>query len=217
MSQQRSQSTRILALVAFLGFVSVSWVWGLDSERGSWGDRVSISVRIFLCLLFAATFHLGLARSRAGGFLRKPIHQKWFGENKTWRGLLLEPLLAVPAVWAMQRWEMRVGNESLVSFLSVSPVLLGVFLGSARILGELPNSFLKRRLGIAPGTHPRRGRLWIALYDQADSTIPISIGVVLWFGLPFAECVWLIVSLTISFFFGRLFLFGVGLKKSPLI
>jgi hypothetical protein len=216
MSQQPSQSAKVLALVAFLGFVSVSWTWGLDSDGGSWGGRVSITVRIFLCLLFAATLHLALARSRVGGLLCKPIHQRWFGENKTWRGLVLEPLFAIPAVWAVQSWEMRGGNESLVSFVSVSPVLFGVFLGAARILGELPNSFLKRRLGIAPGTHPHRGRLWIALYDQADSTIPISIGVVLWFGLPVTECVWLILFLTISFFFGRLFLFGVGLKKSPL-
>jgi hypothetical protein len=42
------------------------------------------------------------------------------------------------------------------------------------VLGELPNSFLKRRLGIAPGAHRRSGAgLALAVWDQADF-VPVT-------------------------------------------
>jgi CDP-diglyceride synthetase len=49
------------------------------------------------------------------------------------------------------------------------PVVYGALLGAGVVLGELPNSFLKRQLGIDPGSQ-RRGPLGLAitLLDQAD-------------------------------------------------
>jgi CDP-archaeol synthase len=42
------------------------------------------------------------------------------------------------------------------------------------VLGELPNSFLKRRLGIAPGRQRRSpGGALFSLYDQADFVLAI--------------------------------------------
>ncbi len=52
---------------------------------------------------------------------------------------------------------------------AAGPVRIGALLGSALWLGELPNSFLKRRVGIPPGG--RRGTpagAVISLVDQAD-------------------------------------------------
>ena len=50
-----------------------------------------------------------------------------------------------------------------------NPALIGALLGVASWTGELPNSFMKRRLGIAPGEH-RRSPLGVAIsvLDQAD-------------------------------------------------
>lgn len=50
-----------------------------------------------------------------------------------------------------------------------NPALVGALLGIASWTGELPNSFVKRRLGIAPGEQ-RRSPLGVAIsvLDQAD-------------------------------------------------
>jgi hypothetical protein len=49
-----------------------------------------------------------------------------------------------------------------------------VLLGLGVVVGELPNSFLKRRIGIAPGTqrHTLGGAL-LSFYDQADFVLAI--------------------------------------------
>src|SRR4029453_3114987 len=49
------------------------------------------------------------------------------------------------------------------------PARHGALLGAAVVLGELPNSALKRRLGIAPGgTAGSRLGGAVAIHDQAD-------------------------------------------------
>jgi hypothetical protein len=50
-----------------------------------------------------------------------------------------------------------------------SPLAYGGLLGAGVVLGELPNSFLKRQLGIAPGSR-RSSPLGaaLALFDQGD-------------------------------------------------
>jgi hypothetical protein len=55
-----------------------------------------------------------------------------------------------------------------------SPVLVGLLVGLGTVLGELPNSFLKRRLDIAPGTRRRSpGGIALAVLDQGDLVLGI--------------------------------------------
>jgi hypothetical protein len=91
-----------------------------------------------------------------------------FGDGKTVRGfvvaivgctltVVLQRLLAVPSV-------IRV-----VDYSSVNPVLFGGAMGLGAMLGELPNSFIKRQLGIEPGkTTTGALRLVFYVYDQID-------------------------------------------------
>ncbi len=52
---------------------------------------------------------------------------------------------------------------------AANPVLIGALLGTALWLGELPNSFAKRRIGIAPGQQRRSATgVAISLVDQFD-------------------------------------------------
>jgi hypothetical protein len=49
------------------------------------------------------------------------------------------------------------------------PLAYGALLGAGVVLGELPNSFLKRRLGIAPGARQKSlAGVAIAVLDQGD-------------------------------------------------
>ncbi len=58
--------------------------------------------------------------------------------------------------------------------MRTSPTLLGALLGGACCLGELPNSFLKRRLGIAPGETPQIARARsTSIFDQTD-WVPVA-------------------------------------------
>jgi hypothetical protein len=48
-------------------------------------------------------------------------------------------------------------------------VLVGLLIGLGTVLGELPNSFLKRRMGVAPGTQRRSAAgLALTVLDQGD-------------------------------------------------
>ena len=91
-----------------------------------------------------------------------------FGDNKTLRGALV---MAGGTTRrrdraARRRWF----RERLPGELrEAPPVVYGALLGAGVVLGELPNSFVKRRLGIAPGGQANSllGAA-IAVYDQAD-------------------------------------------------
>jgi len=94
-----------------------------------------------------------------------------FGANKTWRGALVmvlgsaawsSLLASLNAAW----WHWPVA----VDFAQAQPALWGALLGCGYIVGELPNSFAKRQLGIAPGALGQgvRGKVfWVV--DQLDS------------------------------------------------
>jgi hypothetical protein len=86
-----------------------------------------------------------------------------FGRNKTWRGALMMSSGTFAASAALTRLEWF--RDKLAPGLRDDPLAYGALLGAAVVLGELPNSFLKRRLGVGPG---ERGGLALALLDQAD-------------------------------------------------
>jgi hypothetical protein len=119
---------------------------------------------VFLPVLGAALLHAPVLKYDLLKPLKRPLDggRGIFGDNKTWRGALfmtLGPLLATLVLWDLLPDELH----------DESPVLVGLLIGLGTFLGELPNSFMKRRLGIAPGRR-RTTRLGLALilYDQAD-------------------------------------------------
>ena len=115
-------------------------------------------------LIFSGGLHMAVVKLDLLTALKIPIHQKWFGSNKTWRGVFVMPLAAAIGVKvASIFWPDEFGQWNALA--------LGVVLGLAYVFSELPNSFIKRRIGIAPGKRPPRNAAWFALADQADSAI----------------------------------------------
>lgn len=107
----------------------------------------------------------------------KPI----FGENKTWRGLLFmigaSAALAAAQGLAWGPWAARAQAEpfpfaGLKHGFAGGYALVGAVLGLGYALGELPNSFVKRRIAIEPGK-TSLGAIGAAflVIDQADSVI----------------------------------------------
>jgi CDP-diglyceride synthetase len=132
-----------------------------------------------LPLVIAGLVHLWvLKRDLLPGLRQRPIDggacfrgRRVFGDNKTWRGALVMILTASIAAGLLAALDdCCLGLEPLVPFAAQHPFAWGALLGTGYIAGELPNSFVKRQLGIAPGAMGQglTGRVfWVV--DQLDS------------------------------------------------
>src|SRR6185503_12472904 len=108
-----------------------------------------------------------LARAIDGG--RRWHGRALLGTNKTWRGFLVMPAATAMTIAAQQAIAARSLNlATLVPLRRGAPAawIVGAICGTAYVLAELPNSFVKRRLGIAPGTSAPRARVVQYVVDQ---------------------------------------------------
>jgi hypothetical protein len=135
---------------------------------------------LFLAVLGAPILHAPILRWNLLATLARPLDggRRWrgrriLGDNKTWRGALCMTtgvLLATVALWQWPWWREQIPDAVSAS----SPLLVGLLIGLGTVGGELPNSFLKRRLDIAPGTRRRSpGGGALALLDQGDLVLGI--------------------------------------------
>jgi hypothetical protein len=107
--------------------------------------------------------------------LRRPIDggltfrgQRLFGDNKTWRGALtmLAGVVAATLLFTLWHWYR---SKLPADVRDAAPLVFGLLLGLGMVFGELPNSFLKRQIGIAPGARRRSPAGYaLILFDQAD-------------------------------------------------
>ena len=88
-------------------------------------------------------------------YLTKPINKKLFGENKTWKGLILGILMG-----GFSGYCIEILSEVLNYPIKMN-LYLGLLLGSGALVGDLTKSYLKRRVGIKPGHD------WFP-FDQVD-------------------------------------------------
>jgi len=98
-------------------------------------------------------------------YLNKPIANNLFGKNKTWRGFIF-----VPVINAL----LMILINSIFHLNVKYPFYLGVILGMAYILFELPNSFLKRKLGILPGEQHHHYKILFSSIDKMDSAFGVN-------------------------------------------
>ncbi len=94
-------------------------------------------------------------------FLDKPVQEKVFGKNKTWRGLLTATLCG-GFIFFIQKVLYAQGFRSLAIIdYSDFSTLYGFLLGAGAILGDLVKSYFKRGYEVAPGER------WFP-WDQLD-------------------------------------------------
>lgn len=99
------------------------------------------------------------------GGLASPISARLFGANKTYRGVLCVALGTAAGFVLFKPACLELGEGPRTAQLA----LLGFAVGGAAMAAELPNSLLKRRVGIAPGAQAKgvRGVVFHVL-DQVD-------------------------------------------------
>ncbi len=107
-----------------------------------------------------------------------------FGANKTWRGPLVMSAVAVLVVFAQSElYSLRPFRTiSVLDYSQTSWLALGLALGLSYSFSELPNSFVKRRLGIPPGGVSRGRSLVQYVVDQADSAVGGTLALALFLG-----------------------------------
>jgi hypothetical protein len=166
-------------------------------------------------------------RSRCCPWLRGPLDggRTWagkriFGDNKTWHGLVaLVP--AVGAAFVLLSLACRVVVPAWARGLwALSPAaygLLGCWVGLGFMLGELPNSFLKRRLDIAPGDAPIRpwARVLCFLGDRLDSILGAFLALALVVPTPMAVLLYLLLLGPAVHWSFSVLLFHLGVKGRP--
>ena len=150
-----------------------------------------------LCIKFGWLRSLAVPIDRGALFRGRAL----FGANKTYRGVIVVALGSA-AGYSLQRLVLELQPAVLRTFPTFGLASFGFALGAAAMLSELPNSFLKRQLDIAPGA-PGGGPAMLFFYvaDQVDFLL--GAWLVAWPWVPprrfassgqFSSCLWCIRS-----------------------
>lgn len=182
----------------------------------TWMDTLSLVLSLQVPIVFGGVMHMVAVKKAWLPGLVRPISQACFGANKTWRGMLLVPILSgvgalllLPLMWLSPQWLPATlqGGENLM--------LAGVAGGLGYVLAELPNSFIKRRLGVAPGATPQRYRSLYILADQLDSGIGAGIAYFCFPGISLEAVLLYVAVFPLTALVVKRFLYLGGLKASP--
>jgi len=152
--------------------------------------------------------HMIVVKKDLLSFLAKPVSSGMFGENKTIRGFVFLPI--------------AIGVGCLLGSIFQGPFstgyftdfLIGTGLGLAYMLAELPNSYLKRRRGIAPGEFAENKRFLQLIIDKADSLVGACIFYYFAMGTGLSQILLLFVISFLLHISISYFLVIIKLKKS---
>jgi CDP-archaeol synthase len=138
-------------------------------------------------ILIAGLVHVAVITLDLVPQLAQPIDagRRWrgrplLGRNKTWRGFVVMPAATAITIATQQRLAARSPRLAAIAPLARGvppPWIVGAICGAAYVLAELPNSFVKRRLGIAPGTSAPRARTTQYVVDQLDSVVGCAVAI----------------------------------------
>jgi len=165
----------------------------------------------------------GLARPIDGGRTWRD-GRRLFGDNKTWKGVVGMVGLGVLATAGWMALCAAVpGLAAHMLFFRTHAFswwyagVIGAALGLAYALFELPNSFLKRRLGVTPGRPaPGAWRVPLTVLDQIDSIVGLVLVVALVVPLTIAFFGLYIVVGGVTHAVINLALYAVHLRRNPL-
>ncbi len=160
---------------------------------------------IFIPMILSNVIHIVMVKKRICASLAIPIARTWFGENKTWRGMIILPLLNGVLFWIV--------NMVMPLFGQIQALFYGGILGLTYMIFELPNSWFKRKMGIGAGQKAEKNAWSFMLLDKMDSAIGVSLASKIIFDLTWMEALKLFgLAVLIHVFFSWL-LVTTGVKK----
>jgi hypothetical protein len=146
-----------------------------------------------------------------------------FGDHKTWKGFA--GMVGLGAICGLA-WGALTSSTGLAPYnlfqTAHAPTpewnaATGALLGLAYGLFELPNSFLKRRVGITPGkTHGGAWTILFVVLDQIDSVIGCALVFAATTSISLAMVVGIIVVGGVTHVVLNLLLYAAKLRDNPL-
>lgn len=197
--------------VLFWGFafwLTNAWVVVTTPVIPGMGARCTSMLMTYLCAMLGGTTNMLFLRRFRGFASRHPIDfgrvlgdgRELFGRNKTWVGLMSMTVFCGIWQFVIGTSARALGMADLGDMYvpsgpqnAMADVAIGAAIGLVYMLCELPNSFMKRRLGVGAGesameTHPLKRKL-LMLADYIDSPLGCSAVVCLHAGLGFGAYV----------------------------
>ncbi|MDP3733687.1 MAG: CDP-archaeol synthase [Nanoarchaeota archaeon] len=90
-----------------------------------------------------------------------PISEKYFGSNKTWKGIIAATLTGGLVFWIQKALYLNGFTELAIIDYADFSIAVGFLLGFGAIFGDLVKSYYKRKAKIKPG------KSWLP-WDQLD-------------------------------------------------
>jgi CDP-2,3-bis-(O-geranylgeranyl)-sn-glycerol synthase len=191
-------------------------------------DAVVRAAFLVLAMSIAGTLHVLWLRSLLSQRFMWPVDcglmfrgRRLFGANKRLRGFMVQPPASAASfalVAALRDTMPAFISGGLWPLSTFQYAGLGLACGGAFMLAELPNSFCKRQLDIAPGHAPvRRWLRWVVLVvDRLDSVLGVLVICSLLVPVPAAT--WLLVLIFGAVMHGvfSAALYGLGIKVRAL-
>lgn len=162
-----------------------------------------------LCVRFGWLRSLATPIDRGRTLRGRPL----FGANKMWRGVIAVAAGTGAGYAILAAFGLLPGGVA-PSFGIGQFAFIGICVGGAGMLAELPNSFLKRQLGVAPGTAPTG---WASplfwFLDQVDILLGawLVLGPIL--GLSWARVLWSVALVAIVHPLVSLLGVALGMRK----
>jgi CDP-diglyceride synthetase len=178
---------------------------------------------VFVPVLGAPVLHAPVLTFDLIRGLKKPLDfgasvggRRLFGDNKTWRGavVMLVGVMAAAALLSLWPWYW---HHLPGEIQDAGQWLYGFLLGLGVVVGELPNSFLKRRMGIGPGTQRKTaGGVLLSIYDQADFVLAIWVLLLPIWTMSVAQAAIAFVVVTVVHLGINVVGYAVGARTAPI-
>jgi hypothetical protein len=188
-------------------------------------DPIARALFIVVAFVLAGFAHSAWLGSRRSQRLMIPLDgglrirgRRIFGDNKTVRGFVVmipAAALAFGIVFSVLSAVSRDVADTLWPLSRAGYFALGAWAGFGFMAGELPNSFVKRQLDIAPGRPPRSrgGALVSFVVDRLDSILAMLFAISV--AVPTSWKTWvlvLVIGPAIHLAFSVL-LYRIGVKE----
>ena len=177
---RRQQSSFDTSKAVEKGASAAAACWSQDCSASGvqTGRTFAQALYLFSPLLMSVAMSALVQRNDLCASWKAPIDggrtfcgKRIFGDSKTWRGVAVAVIGSIATVILQKHVFIDVAQTlAVVDYAHVSAPMLGTAIGFSAMAGELPNSLVKRRLGIAPGSTARRPvrRVAFWIWDQVD-------------------------------------------------
>lgn len=204
------------AFFAFWQIIATASGVEVSASGGGLASQFWTALYLAIPVIVGGVLHMIVVTKDLYPQLKIPVNKALFGANKTWRGFVVVPLctmIGMLLLYPLERLQQALWGHSVLEGRSL--IALGLLAGLAYVVAELPNSFMKRRLGIAPGETPQQYKYLFILMDQLDSIAGVALLYCVWLGYGIGMFFLLVLqSIVVALLVKRL-LFMARLKKAP--